>query len=193
MLKILIILLSILTLVQPVIQKPAVLKAVHHIQFNSVAERDLCSSIAVGSHTLLTASHCFIGSNHIVIDNEEVFIKEVIFDENEHVLLVVDKTFDSYLKINEREPNENEHIIMYGYPIMSLKAVLREGKFEKTLSYHNTILYVWGFPVQNGDSGAGFISDENEVITVASIGNDDTEETGTFVLKFTPEQLKKIQ
>lgn len=168
--------------------------AAHHISFGTIVEQDLCSSVAVGSHTLLSAAHCVLGTSKMVVDNKEETISNLIYDENDHVLIVFnDITFSVVLPIDEREPKMNEHVVMYGFPVISLKAILRQGTFLGEEKFHDQDLYVWSFPTQNGDSGSGYISDEGKVIAVASIGNDERGVSGTFKLQFTPDQLKNIK
>src|SRR5581483_1158906 len=110
-----------------------------------------------------------------------------IYDEQDHVLLVLDMSFAYYLPIEQREFTKGEHIRMWGWPGNSEDAVYREGYFK----YVDGELYIWQLPIYPGDSGSGMISDDNKVIGIVSLGNKSAE-CAIFLLSFSSDQLKKI-
>ena len=62
-----------------------------------------CSGTAVAPHVLLTAKHCLVGAQALSVDGEYVAVKNVYLDDNDHALVVVDRTFTSYAEIG-KEP-----------------------------------------------------------------------------------------
>lgn len=168
----------------------------HHIKFNALDDGDSCSSVAVGSHTLLTAAHCVMGTGKLDIDGNEADITATYYDEQDHVLITENGvTFSQYTPIDQRVPVPNEHVQMWGWPGRANNAVFREGNFEKTEDgdFDNSlILYAYLLPVYSGDSGSGVISDEGKVITVVSLGDREAQ-MFAFKLAFTPQQLAQIK
>lgn len=58
-----------------------------------------CSGTAVGPHLLLTAEHCLVDATSLSLNGEQVAVKKVYRDGNDHVLVVVDKTFKSWATV----------------------------------------------------------------------------------------------
>lgn len=168
-------------------------KYAHHIELSSVADDVLCSSTAVGPHTLLTAAHCIVGTGKIRIDGEDAKIVQTLYDEQDHVLIVEDGvTFADTKQIEQSVPVAGEKVYIWGWPGEAQAPVYRQGVFEKTEDDPDGMLFVWQLPVFNGDSGSGMISDNGKVIAVVSIGNKSAE-CGSFLLQFSPDQLKQIR
>lgn len=174
------------------------IKAVHHIEMNTiVGEGGTCSATAVGKHTLLTAGHCIIGgTDRISIDDSEgtAAVTGIVYDDKDHALVTVDATFDSTLPIEERAPLPNEHVRIWGYPGNSDKPVYREGHYigKKTPLFSEVTFDLWKLPIYPGDSGSALVTDDNKIITVASMG-DKSADAATFDMNFTPQQLQSIK
>jgi Trypsin-like peptidase domain len=183
--------------VSPVEPSPALSKdnrAAHHIHFTNMLDEDSCSSIAVGTHTLLTAAHCVFGTSKIYIDGQSATITSTLYDEQDHVLVVEDGvTFTDYAVIDQREPRPNEHVRLWAWPGSATKVVFREGIFSETDEDTFTVpLYIYVLPIYPGDSGGGVISDDGKVITVVSLG-DQSARMACFALAFTPAQLAQVK
>lgn len=182
--------------VQPSSAMSSPSKAAHHIHFENKTSGDSCSATAVGKHTLLTAAHCIIGTSKIYIDkpDTQVDILSTVYDEQDHVLVGVDYTFDDVLPIDERAPEDKEHVRMFGYPGRSMDQVAREGHFarKQVIDLEGTEADIYVLPVYGGDSGSGIISDAGKIITVVSMG-DQSADMAAFELKFTPTQLAAIR
>lgn len=165
--------------------------AAHHIQFFNPFGWSKCSAIAVGPHTLLTAAHCVIGTGFISVDGTKLVIVSTLYDEHDHMLIVVDGTaFPSTVVMEQRDPRPDEHIRIWGWPGYAESVVPREGHLLTSTTYR--VPDRWQLPVFPGDSGSGLVTDNGTVITVLSTGNESAE-AGTIPLTFSPEQLKAIR
>lgn len=169
-------------------------KAAHQIAMESRTDNRGCSSDAVGPHSLLTAAHCMVGTDIVEVDGTDRHILVSLYDGNDHMLLVVDGApFSIYLSIEQRTPQPNEHVRVWGWPGDSESPVLREGtfKFTKPLEKWGAVS-IWQLPIYGGDSGSGLVSDDGNIIAVLSLGNQSAEAC-TFPLAFTPGQLQVIR
>jgi hypothetical protein len=160
----------------------------HSIEMANMSGEDAgCSATAVGPHTLLTASHCLIPSHEIQIDDATAKVISIDFDDNDHLLIQVDHSFNAYTPIVIREFVPNEVVHMWGNPGDS-KDVYRVGTFQKVHDSFNELL----MPVLPGDSGSGVFDSNGNLIGVVSVGNG-SGQAGVFTLAFTPIQIAAIQ
>lgn len=165
--------------------------AAHQIELVTKTADVGCSSTAVGPHTLLSAAHCIIGTGGILVDDAHRHILNTIYDENDHVLLVVDGTsFPETRQIEQRDPIQNEHVRICGWPGDATKAVCRDGIFKSIEQAHHRL--VWQLPVFGGDSGSGLVANNGKVINVVSLGNDSAE-MENWPLAFSANQLQEIK
>lgn len=169
-------------------------QAAHHIQYDSLLEADSCSATAVGPHTLLTAGHCLVALNRIIVDGTPANIVNLIFDNADHMLIVTDATFQKYLPIDQEALKviTSEPVHMWGNPGRSVD-VYRIGAFLRWDDFDDaTKVAVFQLPIFAGDSGSGIINEAGQIIAVVSLGNRNAE-TAVFKLAFTPEQLAEIK
>lgn len=168
----------------------------HYIRVEDLLDKKRklgCSSTAVGLHTLLTAGHCIsVNAKEIYIDNGLHYIKWVIPDGADHVLVNADITFSSYSSVVERDPEHNEVVYMWGNP-GEARDTFRAGKYLNTEydSDYDLTFNKWILPTFAGDSGAGLFDMKGNVIAVSTAA--DTSANGyTLPLQFTKEQLKAV-
>ena len=169
-------------------------QAAHHINFKTIVDGDSCSATAVGPHTLLTAGHCLMASNEITIDGQEAHIKNLVFDDADHMLVVTDATFAEWLRIDQTaldviQPGAVVH--MWGNPGRSTD-VPRTGVFLKWEGEDDEKLAVFELAIFGGDSGSGLLDDNGSIIAVVSLGNQSAN-GAVFPMQFTPEQLGQIR
>lgn len=168
-------------------------RAAHHIQYDNPVEADSCSATAVGPHTLLTAGHCLMASNKVIIDGNPAAVKNLVFDNADHMLIVTDATFAAYLHIDQDAlsvpPSGQVHI--WGNPGRS-RDVYRIGAFLKYDDLDDIKVAVFQLPIFAGDSGAGVINEAGVIIGVVSLG-DKNAETAVLPFAFTADELAEIQ
>ncbi len=157
--------------------------ATHHIeQSNGELESDSCSATAIGPHALLTAAHCQLGTDEVTVDGKVTHIIGSIYDHHDHVILIVDLSFEHYLPVKEHTAT-TEWVVMWGNPGHS-KDVYRTGVYLQD----EDGMHVYQLPIFPGDSGAGVITKDGSVIDVVSLG-DRSAHAACLPLSFTPEQL----
>lgn len=156
-----------------------------------------CSGTAVSPHVILTAGHCVQNDNHIQIDFNvgPATIIAMTSDGHDHVLLLVDETFQYYSDIDQRLLVDGEHVHFWGAPGHN-NSVYREGYYygkeweEESLKKKDADLFILSvFP---GDSGSGIFDENGNIISVTSMSNASSE-TANFPLSFTDMQLSLIQ
>lgn len=64
-----------------------------HIQVDDVS----CSATAIGPHALLGAAHCFEWPYTLTIHMQRIPVTKVMLDGNDHIILIVDHTFDHWV------------------------------------------------------------------------------------------------
>lgn len=156
-----------------------------------------CSATAVGPHALLTAQHCFMNSNTIKLDGSPTFnvkILAVMPDGNDHVIYIVNYTFQDFSPITQRSLLPGEKIHFWGNP-GHLKDTYRDGTFtgmhyEPDLDFN---LQTFLLPTYGGDSGSALFDKDGKIVAVVSLGA--TREPGemSLPLQFTKGQLKAVQ
>lgn len=167
-------------------------KATHRLQFDD----GICSGTAVGSHTLLSAQHCFTGRHALFIDGVPAAVLYIVPDGADHVLVIVSATFADFAQVGAA-PVQAQHVHYWGNPA-GLFDIYREG-------------YVSGYAVADGrnfllidtnafygDSGAGVFNAGGQVIGVISMIYQNT--TGGYLkfmcmypLRFTAKQWAEVR
>lgn len=152
----------------------------------------VCSGTAVGSHTILTATHCQEGAPLWTVNGVVAEVEEQIDDGNDHSLLIVNIELQGSAAWNWLPQNvlkQGDHVTYYGNP-GGLPSQYREGVVSGF--YEDKILLdINGW---KGDSGAGVFKGDRLVAVVSGIY-----ERGPFglmvalPLKFTDEQRAKIR
>lgn len=170
-------------------------KAYHHIEQETRLENDSCTAEAVGPHALLTATHCELGSDKVIVDGSEYLIAQRIRDENDHTIYVLPAAnFTDTLQFANREPVEGERVRAWGYPGGRPDIVYKEGSFtgvEQTL-FDDDAGWKFVLPVFGGDSGAAILDDEGKILSVVSEGNEKADTLG-FPIGFTDAQIQSIR
>ncbi len=159
------------------------------------AEVGHCSATVVGPHAILTAQHCFMDSNLIRLDAEKdpTRIISAIIDGNDHVIYIVDRTFNSWVGIDERPLVANEKVHLWGAPGRHTD-VFRVGYFveyapEKELDPTETVQFEnFILPIYPGDSGSGVFDESGNVVAVTSM-TDQSAGSLDISLAFTSAQL----
>ena len=158
----------------------------------------ICSGTAVGTHTILTAAHCFVGDKHdLVIERKPVTILKVIRDGKDHVLVVVGRTFLTVAHFGVAL-DQGDEVFIYGDP-MGLPDMLRFGRIAgvcgEGYDCNGEILYdVRGW---HGDSGSAVFNMRGGIVGVISGGVGTSGTGGSFTLAggyplaFTHAQLKQ--
>jgi V8-like Glu-specific endopeptidase len=136
----------------------------------------ICSGTAVGPHLILTATHCF-GEGPLVPTPETSALAQVngkpvstfkrIDDGQDHSLVVVDITFDSFAAIASA-PRQGDRVFLYGNPA-GMHDMYREGYvtgFDHESSRVWTLYDVNGYM---GDSGSGIFNERGDVVAVTSV------------------------
>jgi hypothetical protein len=160
----------------------------HHVSTANGIDDRICSSVAVGPHTLLTAMHCIVNPQQMEVDGQMHKITALDMDKQDHVLVHLDTFFFETLPVEQRDPKETEHIRIWGWPGPARYPIAREGWYLGFDPADKNVR-VWRLPVYAGDSGAPLVSDDGKIITIVSIGWDDLPVGGTYSLNFTPEQM----
>jgi uncharacterized protein YcfL len=163
-------------------------RAMHHVSTANGIDDRICSSVAVGPHTLLTAMHCIVNPQQMEVDGQMHKITALDMDKQDHVLVHLDTFFYDVLPVEQREPGTDEHVRVWGWPGSSRYPIFREGWYMG-LDPADKDVRVWQLPVYHGDSGAPLVSDDGKVITLVSEGWEDVPVGGTYSLNFTPEQM----
>ncbi len=155
-----------------------------------------CSGTVVGPHAILTAQHCFMDSNLIRLDAEKdpIHITSAIIDGNDHVIYIVDRTFKSWVGIDERTLVSGELVHLWGAPGRH-NDVFRAGYFveyapEKELDPAQTVQFEnFILPIYPGDSGSGVFDENGKVVAVTSM-TDQSAGSLDIPLAFTQAQLE---
>lgn len=153
-----------------------------------------CSGTVVGTHTILTAAHCFVaGARLQAVDGAPVRVDSMFADGADHVLLVVDRAF-AHPAVVAGYPVQGEDVFILGSPAR-LPKLYRRGYVAGTVSGEPR--YV--MPIFYGDSGAGVFDSQGHVIAVVSgvsyitMGAMRVDYGFSYDLHFTPAQRSMIQ
>lgn len=120
-----------------------------------------CSGTAIGSHTILTATHCLDASKTIVINKMDVSILNRVDDGYDHTILTVEATFKGHATFAGM-PSTGSRVHIIGNPGF-LKHVYSEGTVAGLDSKGYTLLNV---PIFYGDSGSAVRDSKNRIVGV---------------------------
>lgn len=148
------------------------IRTTHRIVFRTVIDGHACSATAIGPHTLLTATHCELGTDSVVIDGTPADILAINRDLNEHSILFVNYTFKSWAAFAKTPATIGDRVFIIGNP-GELSSVYREGYVSSTP--HPTGFFDLG-PARilydlngyHGDSGAALFNEAGEIVCVVS-------------------------
>jgi hypothetical protein len=159
-----------------------------------------CSATAIAQHSLLTATHCELGTDLLFIDANATPTKilTILRDGHDHSIFIVSGFFTDYVPLDREailEPGDS--YFMWGNP-ESLRNNLRVGHFTGADAATKAlpVKLLFDFRAYPGDSGAGIFDAKGNLIGVL---------TGTlydgkildmpfaFPLAFTKEQLQLIK
>lgn len=125
--------------------------------------KEICSGTAVGTHTFLSAQHCFDTTyEQLVVNNRLVVVKSVVKDAHDHVLVETDVSFSNVAKLNTKPLHDGQDVHLWGNPD-GMKMMFRKGYYVGTTDDgHLTFdMNTWF-----GDSGGGILNDAGEVVAV---------------------------
>lgn len=158
----------------------------------------VCSGTIVGPHAILTATHCFEGfDGQLAIDGNAVQVQEHIEDGWDHILVIVDATYD-YWASRGADPEQQENIFLFGNPAGHRDWYRRGyvvGADADDNGYPVVIYDLNGF---YGDSGSGIFAEDGSLIGVISLVAFQSrygvplKTMASYALHFTPEQWAKV-
>lgn len=198
-------------LCKPVSPVKAAHDASYHISFSTVTDGDMCSATAIGPHALLTATHCELPTDDVVIavhndtdDNDDIgHIVKRIRDQADHTILFISgQSFPSWVDVNLTDPLEqNENVFSIGNPA-EWTDVFYRGYIQGTQEDHSLAAdfgvgspdeVLLDFRVWHGDSGAGIFNDKGELIGVLTgidhPAKDAPSAAFMYKMKLTPDQI----
>lgn len=151
-------------------------------------ERGTCSGTAVAAHSVLTAAHCLARDKLVKIDGEPVKVLSVRDDGDDHVLVVVDLTFNHIARVASQPPRVGDVVFIWGNP-MGFEDLLRYGRVSG-YKEHVTLLELHGW---FGDSGAGVFNEQGQLVGVVSslAGSPEFHQVGMFPMAFTDLQRRE--
>lgn len=135
-----------------------------HIAQATATGGDLCSATAIGPHALLTASHCEMPDDELLIQEGSIDTQIVgrLRDGSDHTIYLVTATFENYALVNQSDRLEqSEEVFLFGNP-GDWHDIYRRGYVAGR--YRNEILF--DFPVFHGDSGAAVFNASGEIVGV---------------------------
>jgi hypothetical protein len=182
-------------------------------------ERDAaagCTAYAISKHVLLTAQHCDLPDAKLLIDtmgsphddqvlSQAVPIVEKVYDGRDHMLLVVPSvTFKDTIKYEPKKFRlavQGEQVYFWGNPDW-FHNMYREGYLmgiiltdaDEDLAPVGSALYVFDMNGNHGDSGSAiFSAKDGRIVGIVTYGLQDAKYIGSYVLSFTPEQVKEAE
>jgi hypothetical protein len=173
--------------------------AAHNIAQFTIMDSGHCSSTAIAHQSLLTATHCELGTDVLFLDEDKtpVRILNILRDGDDHSIFIVSTTFANYIPLERNAilaPGDGYFI--WGNP-ESLRNNLRVGHFTGVDAATKAlpVKLLFDFRVHPGDSGSGIFDAQGKLIGVLSgILNDGSlHEPFAFPLAFTTEQLQQVK
>lgn len=188
-------------------RNPAIAKAhktTHKTYGSTIGSGGSCSATAVGSYALLTASHCELPTDNIVVDGDPRKILRILRDGNDHTIYLLDgKAFTDVASIGYSAALEvGDAVFIFGNP-GDLSDVYRSGTVARFDKPNGLEAIFGGRPAQIllnisgffGDSGAAVFGADGAIVTVISTVNAQTRHDvsitfmGAYPLRFSAEQL----
>ena len=136
-----------------------------------------CSSTAIGSRTILTASHCLIMPAGVILKgvslrgNPTIVEKHIMDGKDHSIIIFSDETFKSWVKLDQKDQNSmyvGKNVQFWGWP-SNFGKMYRKGYisaiFKKDGKAVSWYLDMQGFP---GDSGSGVYDESGRLIGVVS-------------------------
>lgn len=130
-----------------------------------------CSATAIGAHSILTATHCEVASDIVMVSKfGKSRIAGRIRDGNDHTIyLLSDLTFTEFANINlKAEISYGEDVFIMGNP-GPLSHQLRKGYVTGLDSTQERTSILFDLNIFEGDSGVGVFNTDNELIAVLSM------------------------
>jgi len=171
----------------------------HQIWF---ADGSDCNSVAVGPHTILTASHCVDkNTSSLAVDSKDkvVPVKHKTYDTKDHVIVILGYTFKNWASISQQPLQLGQEVFIAGAP-GRLDQLYRTGVYSG-LSHvgSRAVMMMFQLPSFYGDSGSAIFNQQGEIITtitcIASL-SDNHDYIGfacAYPLSFSTQQLEHIQ
>jgi|SRR5579859_981248 len=190
-------------------------KTTHKIRQQTIVEGASCSATAIGVNALLTASHCELPTDTIVVDGNLAHVLGIIRDGNDHTIYLLDIAFTDYASFAKALPEIGDDIFAFGNP-SGFTDLFRRGTVAGITNADGNFLeellgddgdgvpqakkYYFDFNGWPGDSGAALFNQAGEILGVISVGkliqpkSDDSpwpvfKIMGGFSFGFTPVQL----
>lgn len=182
----------------------------HSIFMATIANEAGCSATAIAphaastSHSLLTATHCELGSDDVLIDrNIPAHILGRIRDGNDHTIFITDVEFKTYVELSDRELVQGDTVFVFGNP-GAMVDILRYGTFSGVIrpSFFGPPMnrLMFDFNVFHGDSGAalfdavtGKVAGVITGVLILGESPDTMKLTYAWPLAFTKAQLQQLK
>lgn len=163
----------------------------------------VCVGTAIAPQALLTATHCELKTDNVVVSGKEAIIVDRIRDNNDHTIYLLDfedgSVFGALADFKPNDVVKSDEVFIIGSP-GAFTRLFRKG----VLSGFDTdllegVLCLYDIQGYFGDSGAGIFRDEDGVlvgvISSTVYNNSNNEERVQFMaampLHFMPEDLEK--
>ena len=175
-----------------------------------------CTSSAIGPHALISAAHCDLANTFLVDGSVLVHVLGRIFDDNEHVIFLVDgpefkKTIAAFYDPSNYDMDiPGKRVFFYGNAYGTTTPLLREGYnmgFTSVLSKKiipnasgtvlskmpTGVLFLFDIHAVPGDSGGAlYDSDTGKLVSIISTAVFDLG-TGGYALRFTSKQVRQAK
>lgn len=149
----------------------------------------VCSATAVGTHTLLSATHCFEAHAGVMkVDGKEAGYVIVADDGNDHVLVRMTARQEHIAEFGPK-PAQGAEVFIHGNP-MAIADLLRVGRVA---GWNEQGMLLTG-QFWKGDSGAGILDRKGRIVGVISgmLSQQIWYITVAMPMNFSAEDLAKI-